>query len=129
MQLGHSSSIDPKATIRSAQNSVLDEIGINQETANMMTRSIPSDGIFWHKFLRKYSRACPDISKIPIVTKGKSCVFAGEYKNIFLGLLRTANRFYNFAVKRQRLKAIDSREKKGGHFGGDTFSAREKSVR
>ena len=107
MQLGNSSSIDPKTAIRSTPNSIFDEIGINQETANMMTRSnIPSDGIFRHKLLRKYSRACPDISKIPVVTKG-------EYKNIFLGLLRTVNRFRNFVVKRQRLKAIEPRKKTG----------------
>ena len=47
MQLGSSSSIDPKAGIRSTPNSIFDEIGISQETANMMTRSnMPSDGIF-----------------------------------------------------------------------------------
>ena len=57
MQLGNSSSIDPKPAIRSTPNSIFDEIGINQETANMMTRSnIPSDGIFRHKLSRKYSR-------------------------------------------------------------------------
>ena len=95
----------------------------------MMTRrNIPSDGIFRHKLLRKYSRACPDISKIPVVTQGKSRVFFGGYKKIFLGLLRTVNRFCNFVVKRQRLKAIESK-KKQGHFGVNTFNTSEKSVR
>ena len=47
MQLGSSSSIDPKTGIRSTPNSIFDEIGINQETANMMRRSnMPSDGMF-----------------------------------------------------------------------------------
>ena len=32
MQLGNSSSKDPKAAIRSTPNSVFDEIGIGQET-------------------------------------------------------------------------------------------------
>lgn len=129
MQLGNSSSKDPKAAIRSTPNSIFYEIGINQETANMITRrNIPSDGIFRHKLLRKYSRACTDISKIPVVTQGKSRVFFGGYKKIFLGLLRTVNRFCNFVVKRQRLKAIESK-KKQGHFGVNTFNTSEKSVR
>ena len=114
MQLGNSSSIDPKTVIRSKPDSIFDKIGINQETGNMMTRSnILSDGIFRHKLPRKYSRACSDLSKIPVVTKGKSRVFAGEYKKILLGLLRTVNRFRNFVVKKQRLKAIGSRKKTG----------------
>ena len=112
MQLGNSPSIDPKPAIRSTPNSIFDEIGINQETANMMTRSnIPSDSIFRHKLSLKYSRGCPDLSKILVVTKGKGRVFADEYKKVFLDLLRTVNRFCNFVVKRQRLKAIESRKK------------------
>ena len=119
MQLGNSFSIDPKAAIRSTPNSIFDEIAINHETTNMMTRSnIPSDVIFRRKLFRKHSRACPDISKISVVTKGKSRVFAGEYKNIFLGFLRTVNRFCNFVVKRQRLKAIESRKTMGPFWCG-----------
>ena len=35
---------------------------------------------------------------------------------IFLGLLRTVNRFCSFVVKRQRLKAIESRKKMGPYW-------------
>ena len=84
--------------------------------------------MFRHKLLRKYIRACPDLSKILVVTNGKSRVFASEYKKIFLGLLQTVNRFCNFVIKRQRLKAIESREKTKPFWCG-YFQCKQKSVR